>query len=218
MMGIYAVVGEKGGTGKSVLTTNLAAMRAQAGHDVLLVDTDTQASSSGWQAVRSENSNLARVSCVQKFGKTVAAEVRELAARFEDTFVDAGGRDSVEMRASLLVADLVILPFQASQFDLWTVAKMHQLLSDASQFNERLRALAVVNQAETHASNTDYLDAKALLAEYPGITLLEQPIRKRVVFKRAAMQGMSVAEYDTDKNSKAIQEISHLYNTIFPTA
>ena len=39
---IVLIGGEKGGTGKTTLATNLAQMRAARGHDVLLVDTDKQ--------------------------------------------------------------------------------------------------------------------------------------------------------------------------------
>ena len=35
---IVAVVAEKGGTGKTTLATNLAGMRAAAGHRTLLID------------------------------------------------------------------------------------------------------------------------------------------------------------------------------------
>ncbi|MEE8290059.1 MAG: division plane positioning ATPase MipZ [Candidatus Tectomicrobia bacterium] len=37
---IVLIGGEKGGTGKAALATNLVAQRARAGHDVLLVDAD----------------------------------------------------------------------------------------------------------------------------------------------------------------------------------
>ena len=37
---IILIGGEKGGTGKTTIATNLAALRAMAGRDVLLVDTD----------------------------------------------------------------------------------------------------------------------------------------------------------------------------------
>jgi cellulose biosynthesis protein BcsQ len=41
-MMIIVIGGEKGGTGKTTLATNLAAKRALAGRDVLLIDTDAQ--------------------------------------------------------------------------------------------------------------------------------------------------------------------------------
>lgn len=212
---IVVFTGEKGGTGKSSLATNLAAMRAAAGRDILLIDTDTQGSASGWQAMRTSNPALARVHCVQKFGKTLSDEVRDLSKRYQDIIIDSGGRDSIEMRASLLVANVAVLPFQPAQFDLWTVAKVHTLLEQVSAFNVGIRALAVVNQAETNHSMTDYQDAKELIAEYQGIELLEHPIRKRVAFKRAAAAGMSVVEYDKDPQSKAVKEMKQLYHAIF---
>lgn len=214
-MSIVVLTGEKGGTGKSILATNLAAMRAAAGRDVLLVDTDTQGSASGWQAVRMSNPALARVHCVSKFGKTLSDEVRDLAGRYQDIIIDSGGRDSIEMRASLLVANVAVLPFQPAQFDLWTVAKVHSLLEQVAAFNTTIRALAVVNQAETNHSTTDYQDAQELIADYPGIELLEHPIRKRVAFKRAASVGMSVAEYEKDPHSKAVKELTQLYHAVF---
>ncbi len=51
---IVLVGGEKGGTGKTTLAINLAALRAIRGRDVLLVDTDPQGSASGWVLTRDE--------------------------------------------------------------------------------------------------------------------------------------------------------------------
>lgn len=215
-MAIIAIAGEKGGTGKSVVATNLAAMRAIAGRDVLLVDTDTQGSSSGWQAVRQENASLPKVNCIQKFGKSLAAEVRDLATRYDDIIIDSGGRDSVEMRSALLVAQQVLMPFQPAQFDLWTLDKMHKMLEDVAAFNTEIRALAVVNQAETNSTSTDYQDALELIADYPGIELHDYPIRKRIAFKRATSFGMGVVEFDTNKDSKAAFEMAKLYKAVFP--
>ena len=52
---IVLIGGEKGGTGKTTIATNLAALRAMAGRDVLLVDTDPQGSASYWTTSRDEN-------------------------------------------------------------------------------------------------------------------------------------------------------------------
>jgi ABC-type Na+ transport system ATPase subunit NatA len=50
---IVAVLGEKGGTGKTTLATNLAGMRAAEGRDVLIIDADRQGSASYWAEKRS---------------------------------------------------------------------------------------------------------------------------------------------------------------------
>src|SRR5687768_4900624 len=49
---IILIGGEKGGSSKSTLATNVAVVRALAGHDVLLLDTDTQGSASLWSQLR----------------------------------------------------------------------------------------------------------------------------------------------------------------------
>ena len=51
---IILVGGEKGGPGKPPLATNLAAVRATDGYDVLLVDTDVQGSASFWAGLRED--------------------------------------------------------------------------------------------------------------------------------------------------------------------
>ena len=66
---VILIGGEKGGTGKTTIATNLAALRALAGHDVLLVDTDSQGSASYWASSRDEAGIKPRVACIQKFGK-----------------------------------------------------------------------------------------------------------------------------------------------------
>ena len=53
-MSIILIGGEKGGTGKTTLAVNLAALRASQGRDVLLIDTDIQASASYWAQSRDE--------------------------------------------------------------------------------------------------------------------------------------------------------------------
>jgi len=126
---IITLGAEKGGVGKTTLAVNLAAQRTLEGHDVLLVDTDLQISASFWSQRRDEAGLQPRVACIQKFGKGLQAELRDLATRYEDILVDVGGRESVELNASLVVADRVYIPIQASQFDMWTLDRMDELVA-----------------------------------------------------------------------------------------
>lgn len=76
-MNIILIGGEKGGTGKTTLAVNLAALRALQGRDVLLIDTDVQASTSYWAQSRDEAQTRPRIACIQKFGKGLPTEVRD---------------------------------------------------------------------------------------------------------------------------------------------
>ncbi len=97
---------EKGGTGKSTMATNLAAAHVINGHDVILVDADKQCRLCN---LRDENGHTPRVLGVQKLGKTLHIELKELEKRYETVVGDSGGRDSVELRSAMLVGKVVSL-------------------------------------------------------------------------------------------------------------
>lgn len=212
---IVLVCGEKGGTGKTTLATNLAAMRASSGRDVLLIDTDPQGSASFWAQVRDDAGITPRVASIQKFGKGLTTEIRDLAKRYQDIIIDAGGRESAEMRAALVVADIAVLPLQASQFDLWTVERLADLVETARGFNPSLKALAIISRAPTTSSSTDANDAQELIADHAALTLGATIIRDRVAFRRAAGNGQSVVEYSGNGEDKSSAEMKILYNEVF---
>lgn len=209
---IVLVGASKGGVGKTTIATNLAAMRATQGRDVLLVDTDPQGSASNWAAVRGET-DAQRVACVQKFGKSLAAELRDLATRYDDIVIDSGGRESAELRASLIVAETAVLPLQASQIDLWTVEALAELVELARGFNPALLAMALISRAPTSHASTDAKDAADMIADYPALALASSTIRDRVAFRRAAGAGQSVIEYEPQ--GRAAVEMQALYAEVF---
>ena len=130
---ILLLGGEKGGTGKTTIATNLAALRAAAGYDVLLIDTDRQGTAAAWCQVRAEDPRLPRIACVQLFGKNVQTGLRDLAGRYREVIIDAGGRDAVELRSALVGADCVYIPIQPSQYDVWTLEHMQELVVTAHE-------------------------------------------------------------------------------------
>lgn len=210
---IILVGGEKGGTGKTTIATNLAAMRAVR-RDVLLVDTDAQGSSSMWAQIRQEEGVKPSLTCVSARGKGVAAEIRKLEPRFEDIIIDSGGRDSVELRQAMLVAQVMIIPARPSQFDLHGLAATDQIVADVRGFNPGLVALVVINSATTHSMNTDAADMAEAIADMPNLRVAKAVLRDRVSFRRASRDGLGVAEY-SPADEKAIAEIRQLYKETF---
>src|SRR6188768_2160029 len=84
---IILIGGEKGGTGKSTVATNLSAGLALASRDVLLVDADRQGTARWWCDRRQETDGLAAVQCVQRYGR-LNGVVRDMASRFDDVVID----------------------------------------------------------------------------------------------------------------------------------
>ncbi|MGZ8942797.1 MAG: AAA family ATPase [Methylobacter sp.] len=212
---IVLIGGEKGGTGKTTLATNLAAMRALAGRDVLLLDTDPQGSANYWAQSRDEEKITPRVACIQKFGKGIPTEVKDLATRYDDIIIDAGGRDSVELRSSMVIAEKVYIPIQPSQFDIWTLGQMDELVETARGFNPGLQARVIISRSSTNPSVRESDQAGQLLvADFPNLDLANVAIRDRIAYRKAAKDGLAVTEL-SPKDSKAVEEMETFYKEVF---
>jgi chromosome partitioning protein len=210
---IILIGAEKGGTGKTTLAISLAAMRAAQGKDVLLLDTDIQGSATYWSHVRDEASIEPFISCVQKFGD-VDKEVNRLAKKFDDIIIDAGGRDSKELRTSMLVADIVYIPLQPSQFDIWTIMPMAEMVDKALSLNPKLSARIILNRASANPAVTEAEEAQEMLADFEQLSLSQVVIRERIAFRKAAREGRCVVE-SKNPDAKAIKEIQQFYKEIY---
>jgi chromosome partitioning protein len=211
---ILLLGGEKGGTGKTTLAVNLAVILARTGKDVLLIDTDKQGSTNFWSSIRDELGTLPRIPCVQKFGKGLAKDVIDLSGRYEELIIDAGGRDSMELRYSLGVADKVIIPCQPTQFDLVTLNQMDTLVEQAQTLNPNLIASVVINRASTNPSVSDAEEARELILEFNHLNLIESILRERVSFQRSVREGLSVIEVP-QPDRKAVTEINCLFKEVY---
>ena len=186
----------------------------RAGHDVLLIDADKQASANLWAGIRQEETRDAPVHRVQKRGKGLAADIRDLSTRYEDVVIDAGGQDSVELRAALTIADLALFPIQPSLFDAATLETLAELVAQAQAFNTALVAAVVINRASTNPRVTEAEEAKELITEYRDLHLLDVLIRDRIIFRKAARNGLCVGE-SKEHDQAAEAELNALYREVF---
>lgn len=209
---IIVVGAEKGGVGKSTIATNFSVCLAQAGIDVVLIDADPQGTSAKWADRRSESrADAPSVPVVQRTGD-LSATLRDLAGRYAVVIIDAGGRDSRELRSALTVAALLIIPTKASQADLETLPKMQEIVQLARGFNPDLDAVAVVSMAPTNSAIREVEEARALLREFDAIRLSGSVISDRKVYRDALLDGAGVVEL---ANSKAKAEIQVLVAEFF---
>jgi chromosome partitioning protein len=198
---------EKGGVGKSTAATNLAAWLAQRGEDVVLVDIDLQGSSTNWATTRSQDPSLPKVHCITKAGN-ISEALRDLGQRYSHVVVDAGGKDSIELRSASLVVDKVYMPLKASQFDLWTVETMDKLVAQARVYNPGLEAMAIVCMAPTNPQVTEAQEAKEMLADFSELKLSGVVMMERKVYRDASKQGRGVMEMGENKATNEIEALA----------
>ena len=210
---IITVGSTKGGVGKTTLALNIAIARALAGRDVWLIDADRQGTASTALAIRGEAGKLPAIATAHYAdGGQLRTQLLHQRDKFQDIVIDAGGRDSTALRAALVLSDLVLVPFQPRSIDVWAVADIAALIEEARAMRDGLQALAVLNMADT--AGTDNEDAAAALADYPAISYLATPIRRRKSIANAAGNGMSVLE-QTPRDDKAIAELNALLQAIY---
>ena len=213
---IHLIGVEKGGTGKTTLATNLAAWLKNKGSDVLILDTDKQGSASFWCSEREgleKPKKYPYIPCTQKFGNTLHSTIKDLSGKYDDIVIDAGGKDSVELRAALTVADTVTLPLQASQFDIWTLVSTDKILEQARAINPKLRSKVVITRASTNPSVSEAEEAIALFEDMQHAELAKTIIKERIAYRKAARCGLAVFEMD-NVDSKASHEIEDLFKEI----
>jgi chromosome partitioning protein len=212
---IITVGGIKGGTGKSTIATHLAVMRQRAGHDVLLVDADEQKSASEFAEQR-EALGQSILPCIQLAGTNVRIQIQELRNRYGDIIIDTGGRDTTSQRSALLRSDLLLLPFQPGNFDLWTVEQVEQMVSEIRSAQEvPVEAVAFISRG--YPGGADNEEAAALLRRSEVLRFIDTPIIARKAFNTAIGEGLSVSEMKKP-DLKAVGEMQRLYNVVFGIA
>jgi len=210
---IVAVLGEKGGTGKTTFATNLAGLRAAAGRDVLIVDADRQGSASYWAEAR-ERQEVAVVASVQKFGPGLVRAVADMARRYADVVIDIAAGDSREIEGALRTADRVLIPVQPAGLDVWTLGIIDERVGEAKVANPKLEAFVVINRASPNPRDNDVHEAREAIGDCQNFVIAETVVRERVAIKRAAPKGLTVSEY-RPADPKAAEELDALYRLAF---
>lgn len=222
--------GEKGGTGKSTISVNLAIMAAIMGKDVLLLDADKQETAAKFISKRGDRGIKPTPLCLQKRGKYLHSEIEDLIKRYEMVIVESGGQDSVELRAALASpgVDSFYTPLQPSEFDIETISKIDELVYLAQSYNPDLKAYILFNQAPTHSKIMTLEGAmKNCKEEVENLTVLDISIGHRIPFQYAATESLSVVEFELERIKsmpayqakkyvpKASMEICTVYKEVF---
>lgn len=226
-MPIVLVGFEKGGSGKTTIATNLAAMRQNRGFDTVLIDTDSpQLTSTLWANVRAESCaespNLKQVLCMTKVGR-LAWDVVKVAEKYDTVIIDAGGRDSQELRYAMAICDIAIMPLRPSQFDSWSVDTMLKIIKEVKDATQHERAFSpsryklLLNAVNPNPMMKEHEEVRELLRDYSDfMTTLPFVMYDRVSIRRAAREGLGVTEVSSGAaDHRANEEFEQLYKEVF---
>ncbi len=171
----------------------------------MLLDADKQATSTKWIERRNE-AGYPIIHSAQKL-KNIYQTAIDLGTRYDFVIIDAGGRDSEELRTGMVAADLLYVPLRASQADLETLPVVDELISLSRGMNPTLQARALLCMVPATSINTEAKDAKELLEIFPDLPLSGCIISDLKIYRDALKLGKGVIEM---KNGNAKTEIQLL--------
>lgn len=200
---IISVLSQKGGSGKTTISTNLAAALAQAGKNVVLVDSDEQGSARDWAAA----SDTPEVEVIALDRPGMLASVKRLSADF--VVIDGSAKLDKMAAETVKISDLVLMPIQPSPYDVWASADLIDLVKQRIEISDNaLQAAFVVSRAIPNTTlSKEVLD---VLNEH-GLPVLTGTTQK-TAYSAAAAVGKSVLTYE--KTGKAAKEIIALLQAI----
>jgi chromosome partitioning protein len=207
-----AVLNQKGGVGKSTLSTNLAAAAHLTGKRTLVLDLDRQGSAFDWYNARAEGSKLDGLGVARADRALSLPKFRELTSGYDIVLCDGPPRLSDITRAAAVAADVVLVPLRAGGFDWWASSETLELLDAADAIRLELkrppvRRVFVLNGAVNATVTRHALDALSGVGEVSPVM-----VHNRVAFAEAATAGESVLTLDPQ--SAASSEITRLFKHV----
>ena len=194
---LILIGGEKGGTGKSCLTQNMAVLLQKVEKSLLIVDCDPQKTTSDWAQERCNNTHSPHIECVQMYGN-ILQNLESLKQKYKIILVDCGGQDSKALRSALVTCTHALFPIRPKRRDLKTINHLEELIEEAKITNKDMKFFMVINQAPALPSQYKrIIDVKDVCKNW-NMPCLNSIIFYRNIYDDSEERGLSVEEIDTD--------------------
>lgn len=205
-MPVIALLGNKGGAGKTTLSVNLASALNKL-DSTLLLDADPQQSASQWRVLSSQ------VNAVPVFNasSSVAMSVQAQVKNYQYLLIDCPPSvHSDQTKDALRLCDWAIIPVLPSPLDLWASVKIEDEITQAREKNPKLKALLVINQLEPRTRLSQAIRNATVELSTPTA---QTALTRRVVYRSTILEGRSVFDAGV-KGAGAVEELSQLLEEI----
>ena len=205
-MPIIAIVGNKGGAGKTTLSVNLAAGISNQS-SIAVIDADPQGSSLQWRAIAGDNVHFP----VYAPTFSLKQQAESYSSNNDIVLIDCPPSVKSPQTVSVLeFADIALIPVQPSPMDLWATVHIEKAIAEARETNPELKALLVINQLESRTTLSKLV--REVLNEI-ALPVADTAIRRRAIYRNSALEGKSV--YGIGKRgADAVEEINLLIQEV----
>lgn len=200
-MQTVAVICEKGGVGKTTLVLNLAVAAASAGESVVVLDIDTQPTATNWSDRRAAKDIVVIAAPASRLSQSVAAAKANGA---DMVIIDTAGKNEAAGIAAARLADLVLVPIEATPKAMETLPTTRDLLTAAGS----PPAFVVLNKIHPQGGRAAD-DLKGLMQQHCGLPACPVHFTQRAIYNQADLTGQTPQEIEP--NSRASAEAADLY-------
>jgi chromosome partitioning protein len=184
---VISFVNSKGGAGKTTIAYSLGTLWDIWGKHVLLIDTDPQASLATFFGVREAKGNMEAMPV--SLAKLEGRLIKERDSGDHDIILIDTPGNLAELRPAIALADLVVIPIQASGADYFSFKRVFNVIQAAGK-----RALLVPNRVKTPRDAESVVVALKALSE--GKAEISSPIGDRVNHRQYTVEGLSLVDME----------------------
>jgi chromosome partitioning protein len=197
---------QKGGSGKSTLSANLAVLWSNSGYKVAVIDADPQKSLSYWLSERKKyyGANDIGINFYNFDIRNLAEEVKKIKRKYDFIIIDSPPAITFETLQIIKASNGVFVPVQPSPLDLMATLPFLQIARE-----ERKKPLIILNRVMPRAKLTE---AMILRLRYSGAKIARSRISSKVIFAESFAVGRGVI--DINVTSDAAKEIINVGNEI----
>lgn len=205
-MSVVALVGNKGGAGKTTLCVNLATALGQRAPTVIL-DADPQRSCWQWRRLSDRPEAVPVLDAVDD----LPAAIQRAGGEYEHLVVDCPPSVHAQQTAwALEQTELALIPVQPSPLDLWATVHIEGLVERARTVNPGLRAVLVINQLEPRTTLSRLMHQALGELSLPAA---KTAIRRRMAFRSSLLDGRTVIDLGR-RGAAAADEIHQLIDEV----
>jgi len=209
MGAIITITNQKGGTGKSTISINLAAALSHNGHSVFVVDADPQGTISRWAVARKKQKGSSintQIAITENPYKSEDLLKLKQQSNYDFIIIDCGPANSQLVKAALIVSTVAIIPISPSPLDIDSARSTIELIKHGTGRGAiKVKPYLLISKkiVGTNLAN-DARDAIHIL----DVPILKTEISQRIALCESAITGQSVIEYAP--HSLATQEFISL--------
>ena len=203
---IIAFANQKGGSGKTTLSANLAVLWANSEYKVAVIDADAQKSLTYWIDARKKyyGNEPTGIDVYPFDARNLSEDLKKIKKKYDFIIIDSPPSITFETIQIVKYSDSVYVPVQPSPLDLMATIPF---LNIAKQ--EKKKTTVILNRVMPRAKLTE---AMVMRLRYAGAKIARSRISAKIIYAETFNVGRGVV--DISINSDASKEIINIGSEI----